>query len=139
MRTAVSCVMALAVAGCTDSAQFVIEPGQLIYFEQGARISMPDGARVGDGIDVSVTTYGNGCVEHYSTEVDLAGDTVEVAPFDVRDLGSSICTTELAGIQHSVTLRFETPGAKLVRVHGRQVTEAGDVEMVIERSILLSL
>ena len=122
-------VMAVALAACTDDGEdSVVEPGQLEFYDMPARIEAPTTAQVGEPVIVRLETYGDGCIEFASTEVTASATAADVRPLDRRLIpgGDGGCTLILKMIAHEATLTFDTPGTKIVTVHGRHVDSRGD-------------
>ena len=71
--------------------------------------------------DVSVRSYGGGCVTKGPFDVLTPFDTVAVLnPYEIVRSGSGVvCTQELRVFTHSATLTFAQPGQVEVRVVGR--------------------
>ena len=96
-------VPALIELSSTDSVVFVV----------------PDTVTRGVAFDVSVRSYGGGCVTQGPTEVASAGDTLVVHPYHVVRTGRDIaCTAELRHFTHTARLTFPTAGTRSVRVIG---------------------
>jgi hypothetical protein len=86
--------------------------------------------------DVTVGTYGGGCVDQGDTEVALSGADAEVRPFDIFVVempDNYACTDILKRFTHRATLRFTQAGAATVRIRGRAAPD-GEV-IVVERQV----
>lgn len=124
--------LVVALAACSDD-EWVVEPGQLEFYDMPARIQAPTTAQVGERVVVRVETYGDGCIEFGLTEVTATATAADVRPLDRRlipgDDGG--CTLILKAIAHEATLTFDTPGVKTVTVHGRRVNGRSDEPVAI--------
>jgi hypothetical protein len=97
--------------------------GVLEFYGRSAEISVPDTVLVANRFEVAFYTFGGGCVSRGDTSVDVTGNTVVVTPTDVHS-DAEICTTELAHLDHTVTVRLPSAGTGTVVVAGR--AEPGD-------------
>ena len=120
-------VLVVALAACSDD-EWVVEPGQLEFYDMPARIQAPTTAQVSEPVIVRLETYGGGCIEFASMEVTISATAADMRPLDRRlipgDDGG--CILILTMIAHEATLTFDTPGVKTVTVHGRRVNGRGD-------------
>lgn len=99
--------------------------GALILGGTQEAISAPAVVGVGQDFPVTITTFGDGCVEKGDEGVILGVNdaTIFVYDFTTATRPGVPCTTIFKRLQHTVTLRFTQPGEKVIRVWGRQ--EAG--------------
>lgn len=118
----------LSMLGCGDS--YELDLAQVEYFNLGARVEAPTSVAVGESFELTVGTYGGGCILEGSTEVELADIEADVTPYDRYLTGDGTCTADLRFYDHVGELRFDTAGEKTIRIHGRRV--ADDVDEVIE-------
>lgn len=118
MRSVVFAV--LFVASCTDARDSTVEPG-ILYVQNQTMIHAPSVVHTNEAFTVSITTWGGGCIELRSTEVELTADGAAITPYDeyFEAPEGGACTLNLAPILHEASLRFETPGTKTIVVHGR--------------------
>ena len=73
-----------------------------------------DGRRV----DLSVTTYGDGCHSKGITDVVLNGLEALVTPYDYTATPGSTCTRQLVSSIHRASLQFDRSGTARIRVRG---------------------
>ena len=94
-------------------------------------ISVPGTARVGAPVEVTVTTYGGGCVAEDTTVVEVRGHFANVVPFQrvYAPKQSEGCTMELRVNPRHVQVVFTQPGTATVFVFGR-VTPDGSLAMI---------
>lgn len=96
--------------------------GVIDFYDQPSVIVVPDTVRAGEDFQVSVRTYGGGCVSRDTTEVAVAGRLAQVVPYDLHS-GQSACLDVLRSFDHQTAVRFDEPGDAEVRVVGRRVPE----------------
>jgi hypothetical protein len=127
---------AVLTSACGTDEDSVIEPGILEYFGQPAVIDVPSSAAVGELIAVNVVTYGDGCFSSERTEVVVDGERADVAPFDRRRISDQApCPLILLELSHGMSMTFDTPGPKTIRVHGRRVDADADEVIEIQRAV----
>ncbi|HEX8691123.1 MAG TPA: hypothetical protein VF746_01680 [Longimicrobium sp.] len=126
-------LLALAGAGCSallfaDEEERVI--ATISHYGDGVKAEIPDVATRGVAFDVTVTSYGGGCVLEGDTEVEVQGSTAVVTPYDVElRPRNGACTDDLRFYRHAARVRFDTPGQATVTVRGVRKPE-GDVVTV---------
>lgn len=85
------------------------------YNNDDPRITLTqDGRRV----DLSITTYGDGCHSRGITDVVLTGLEALVTPYDYTATPGSTCTRQLVSSIHRASLQFDRSGTARVRVRG---------------------
>jgi len=94
-------------------------------------VHVPDTATVGVPFEVSVTTYGGGCISFGRTSVAYTSGAIDIRPYDV-DSRADVCTDELIRFEHTAQVTVNSSGTWVVRFHGREVPP--DSVIVIERS-----
>lgn len=100
------------------------------------QIVTPDTVNAGEEFTVSVSTYGNGCVEKGSTEYEVDGLDATITPYDIEIRGGTIaCTDVLKELTHTATLQFAGAGIARVTVQGRQRPRGDPV--TVERSVVV--
>jgi hypothetical protein len=123
-------LMMFGLAACDDS---VVQPG-MITFTGPSRIVAPERAAARSDFQVVVYTFGNGCFSLDSTDVTIDGTEAIIEPYDRRDVDDA-CIQILVYLPHMSTLRFDSAGAKTIRVRGwdgnRQPTEV-TLSIVVE-------
>ena len=113
----------LLFAACADEDS-VVELGALAYNPYDPpRVEVPSSVVAGDAFRVYVTTFGDGCISFERTDVVIDGDVVDISPYDRREIPPPNvgCIDIGYDFDHGGTVIFQTPGTKLVRVHGRRV------------------
>jgi hypothetical protein len=103
----------LCVAACTDST---VEPG-ILNVQRQTTIQAPSTVHTNEAFIVSITTWGDGCIELHSTDVELSADGATITPYDEYSEGS--CVLILAPIHHEASVTFKTLGEKTIVVRGR--------------------
>lgn len=125
-----------ALCGCADES--VIEVGQLEIEGAGRHVVVPMDAMVNELLLIEIMTWGDGCYSFERTDVELIGDSIDVTPYDRRRLGDGVCPNILRHLDHSVTVKFETPGAKTVRVTGRRVFPSVDEPLELTFPVMVN-
>lgn len=126
----------LVATGCTA----LLGPGEtrrlgvIDFYQDPVVIAVPDTVQAGAAFEVSVRTYGGGCITKGDTETQVEGLTAEVRPYDLHS-GAEVCTDELRIFDHRATLAFEQAGLAEVRFHGREMP--ADSVVTIVRSVVV--
>src|SRR5918999_643775 len=111
--------------------------GWISFHGEPVVVDAPGTVSRGVDFDVTVRTYGGGCVDQGDAEVTLSGADAEVRPFDIfvtRAPNNYVCTTDiLKSFTHRATLRFMQPGPATVRFRGR--AEPSGETIVVERQV----
>ncbi|MFN0252201.1 MAG: hypothetical protein ACKV2T_35320 [Kofleriaceae bacterium] len=107
----------LVCASCAAEDDRVV--GVVEFGSEGLRVDAPAMASPGEPFAVAVTTYGSSCVSVHSTEIEYAGDSIVITPYD-RERGNN-CHLILLFLEHRVELTFPDPGTKTVTIRGRKV------------------
>lgn len=123
----------LGLAGCgslfgPDDEEVL---GRLTYFGHPSGVHVPDTVTVGVPFEVSVRTYGGGCISFGRTSVEYASGAIDIRPYDVDSL-ADVCNDELIPFEHTAEVTVNTSGPWVVRFHGREVPP--DSVIVIERA-----
>jgi hypothetical protein len=127
----------LVCAACADPAHDeVVVAHWNLGDEQAIRIPSPIFA--GQPTPITIVSDGNDCVSLHSTEVEVAGDVVDITPYDRRFSTDDFCSDIGLTFEHTVTVVFpQTPSkTALLRIHG-SYDERGHV--LIERDIVVPL
>jgi len=99
-------------------------------------LQVPDTVAVGSPFEVTVRTYGGGCIDEGDTEVSVAGQAATVRPYDVFVTylpPNYACTSDLKLYTHRALLRFEQVGPATVTVHGR--VRPGDSAVAVHQTV----
>jgi hypothetical protein len=107
-----------------------------IEHHQGPAISTPARVRRGEEFLVEVTTWGSDCVGKGDMEVQVAGLSVVLTPYDwevVRLPPNTACRVAVVCHQHTAAVRSDQAGAGRVVVRGRR-KPSGEV-VTVERRI----
>lgn len=96
--------------------------GVIDFFEQPTVIAVPDTVRAGEDFQVSVRTYGRGCVRQDTTEVAVEGRLAQVVPYDLHSRDGT-CSDVVRAFDHAAVVRFEEAGEAEVRVVGKRLPE----------------
>ena len=118
--------LVLTSAGCGGS--FLGLNGTRVIGNIGAAgnqqvIQAPATAQYGQAFEVTVTTFGDSCVQPAGADVATNGATVTITPYDVRRDGT--CLDYNAPYPRSVKVRFNVVGTDTLRVKGRN--DSGDI------------
>jgi hypothetical protein len=93
--------------------------GVIAYYEFPVEISLPDTVQVGEPFEVSIHTYGGGCISEGPTKVRVRGLRIDVTPYDIHS-GARACTDDLGVFPHKATLALPTPGLARFLFFGKQ-------------------
>ena len=96
--------------------------GVIAFYNLGVTISAPDTVQLGVPFEISITTYGNGCLREGATKVRVRGLQVDVTPYDIHS-GARACTDNLNYFPHKATVTLPTPGLARFLFHGEQSPE----------------
>lgn len=129
-------ILALFLAGCgaltgPDEERRV---GVIDFFDQPTFVVVPDTVRAGEDFEVSVVTYGNGCVTSDTTEVQVSDQFAQVVPYDIHR-GNTTCPDVLRTFDHKARVRFDQAGAAAVRVVGKRMPE--NAIILVERPVVV--
>lgn len=106
------------------------------FNEDDPRIEAPDTVAAGEPFTVTVTTYGNTCVEKGDTEVRTQDLEATVTPYDFYTVGETIVCGEVLNLfEHTVALTFAEPGTARVIVRGRE--SRSDDGLAVRREIVV--
>jgi hypothetical protein len=95
---------------------------------------VPDTVQAGASFDATVVTFGSrGCFRPGETELVTAPDGVDITPFDSARIAARRCLPGLTPASRVVTLRFDQPGAAMIRLRGRGFHGF----LVLERTIVV--
>lgn len=140
MRTAIRfsmwTLMMLFLVGCSglvgpDERRQV---GVIDFYDQPSVVEVPDTVRAGEDFQVSVRTYGGGCLSQDTTEVAVSGRLAQVVPYDLHS-GEGACPDVLRTFDHEAVVRFEEAGEAEVRIIGRREPESAMIAVV--RSVVV--
>jgi hypothetical protein len=112
------------------------QPAILRFYGDPLVLTTPETVAVATPFEVTVRTYGGGCIDQGDTEVSLTRRAAEVRPYDifVTYLPSNYaCTDDLRLYSHRAVLHFEESGPATVTVHGR--AQPGDSVLAVQRSV----
>lgn len=111
---------------------------------QGAQdpIVAPATVRVGEEFLVTITTFGDGCVEKGDEGVIVRDNGAAIFIYDdtTATQPDVVCTTIFKELRHTVTLRFNQPGEKVIQIWGRQAeadAPPGGTPLVLEQHVLV--
>ncbi|NNM05134.1 MAG: hypothetical protein HKO65_08540 [Gemmatimonadetes bacterium] len=93
--------------------------GVIAFYQQPVTIGVPDTVQLGERFEVSVLTYGGGCLSEGETKIRVRGLQVDVTPFDIHS-GARACTDDLRFFPHQTTVALPTPGLARFLFHGKQ-------------------
>ena len=126
--------LTIAVAGCTTPAEPGprLEAGVISFYGDPVVIDVPDVVQADIPFDVSVRTYGGGCITKDITEVAVASLRADVRPLDAHS-GDELCTSELRMFEHTASLTFHEPGEATVSFRG--TAQPGDSAIVVVRRV----
>lgn len=112
-------------------------PAQLEYFGDPPRVTVPEAVAVGEEFEISIESYGGGCIQFATTGVKRIGDRLEIRPFDDFPAPDAVCTADLRYIDHSITYRVDTDLTLEVAIYGVRVSAAGVEDVVVTRTVVV--
>lgn len=126
--------VAVAAAGCSTIIEPSPEerPGVIDFYQEPVVVEAPETVRAGAPFEVSVRTYGGGCLSKGETEVRKEGLSVDVRPHDIHS-GADVCTQELKMFDHRATVTLHDAGVAEIRFHGQAVP--GDSAVLVVRYV----
>lgn len=133
-------ILALSLLTLVGGCDWIVGPaegervGVISFYDEPLVVSLPDTVAAGVPFEVSVLTYGGGCVRQGGTDVTAAAGTHHITPYDVHT-GADTCTSILNIFEHAVSVTFDDPGAGLIRIHGRQEPEGRP--FTVERQVVV--
>lgn len=135
-RASVLMLASALAAGCAGmlESEENRRPGVIAFYDNPIVVQAPDAVEAGAAFEVTVRTYGGGCVTQGPTEVEHDARAVVVRPYDVHS-GASVCTDELRMFDHRATVSVEEPGVAEIRVHGTELP--ADSAVVVTRSVVV--
>jgi len=120
-------------------------PGIIDFYNDGTQgvVTAPETAQAGEPFSLTISTFGGGCDSAGDTSVVMEPDgaTVLVYDFTAATGPDVVCPAILNRLDHTVTLQFDAPGEKTIRVWGRRVgadTPVSGVPTVIEHQIVVN-
>lgn len=120
--------LVLVAAVLLSSCDTILSPeedrrvGVIAFYDMGVTIGAPDTVQMGVPFEISIMTYGNGCMSEGATEVRVRGLQVDVTPYDIHS-GARVCTDILNSFPHKTTVTLPTPGLARFLFHGEQTPE----------------
>jgi hypothetical protein len=103
----------------------------------GDSVVVPSVAHAGQPFQVTVTTYGGGCISEDTTVVAAEAHSADIVPFQrwYQPRQNEGCTMELRINKRQVALTFAQPGVAVVRVYGRGQPDGSLMTVVREVSV----
>jgi hypothetical protein len=108
----------------------------LQFYHDPIVVHAPETASVSTPFDITVRTYGDGCIDEGDTEVSVSGLTADIRPFDhfVTYLPARYaCPDILHFYTHRAAIQFDQAGIATITVHGR--IRPGDGAIAVQRSV----
>ena len=136
VRPSLVCVLLGSVSSCDDPTgpEEVRRLGVIDFYGDPIGITVPDTVSVGENFLVSVKTYGNGCVYEDATEVNTAGLSADITPYDRHRVGVN-CPDLLREHDHTAVLSLQQPGTATISFHG--LKSSGDLEISELREVVV--
>jgi hypothetical protein len=91
-------------------------PSQLALASSDPVVAAPSVVSAGQAFEVSITTFGDGCVSPGHTDLRITGNRADLFPMD-RKSGTT-CFAVLLAFEHKVQLSFSRRGNATIFVHG---------------------
>lgn len=108
--------------------------GVISFYDDPLVITVPDTVSAGAPFELSVRTYGGGCIRPNGTLVQVEGRAVTVAPYDVHS-GHDYCPDVLRIFDHDATVTLHEAGLAEIRIRGRSMP--ADSTMVVVRHVVV--
>ena len=105
--------------------------GVIEHYGAPVVITVPDSVQAGVSFEVSVLTYGGGCLSKDGTEVQVSGLSADVTPYDIHS-GAEACTDNLGLFDHRAMVTLRESGVAEIRFHGKQLPEDSLITVVRE-------
>jgi len=107
-----------------------------------SRIILPDTVRRDSEFQMTVTTFGGGCIrETAETRVSVHGLRARVSFYHIRRNLTAVCTSDLIEFRQTVKLRFAKAGVATIEVRGvSNELDFGDTKpqwVVVERHVVV--
>lgn len=113
------CVVVPGIAACRALDPTLTDPAWIVLRGDTATITVPDTVERGAGFQVSVETFGGGCIRQIAkTEQKVSGNLVEIRPFNefTKPEGRQLCAADVLMITHTVTVEVKQSGPGTIRV-----------------------
>jgi hypothetical protein len=127
-------LLPLLIGACRDGAAPVPrEVGIVDHYGERSVLSLPSTIRAGLDFEVSLQTFGGGCLTAAGSGVRYHAMSATITPYDNNEarVGEGIgCPDILRRATHIVVLRFPLSGAATIRIEGRQ--EPGGRRVVLD-------
>lgn len=113
------------LSACSDPVapgdDWVRQPGLLLPELSSAQmLQMPAQARAGVAFEITVTTLGSSsCTRPDGATVSVSGLVADVTPWDRIAPAGTACTDDLHPFPRTASVRFDSPGTALIRLHGK--------------------
>ena len=110
--------------------------GTVEYYGDPFQATVPATATVGEPLDVTVVTYGDGCTEKGETTVQLERLQAEIRPYDVdTEPASGDCPAILRVHEHTASVTFAEAGEAEVVFYGLKEDETGTANVSHTRTL----
>jgi hypothetical protein len=116
-------IAALAASACGIAEPIEDRLIGIVAEEEGVPVvSVPQQVAATEEFEVTVRTRGGACVRKGETEVELAGDTAKITPYDHYQIPRPGigCLPTAETFQHTVIVTFVDPGEAVVVVRVRE-------------------
>jgi hypothetical protein len=123
-------IAALLLAGCVDHS-WEWAPAWIEFGDDKPNLVAPASVARGESFAVTFNTYLGGCEEFAFVGVDETDDQIEIRPINVVHHGSGKCAQILRHLSHSVTVKFEHPGEKLIQLQGLRSILRSEEEITV--------
>lgn len=108
--------------------------GVISYYDYPLVVTVPDTVQAGTPFEVSVRTYGGGCIRPNGTNVHVAGRLVKIVPYDVHS-GHDVCPDVLATFDHEAMATVRQAGLAEIRFHGKAMP--ADSTLIVVRHVVV--
>lgn len=120
----------------TDEIRRERQLGLIQFYHDPLLVQIPETVAVASPFEVTVRTYGGGCIDQGDTEVSVAGDAATIRAYDIFVTylpPNHACTDDLRFYTHRALIRFEQSGSATVTVQGR--IRPGDSTIAVQRTV----
>ncbi len=108
--------------------------GVIAFHGDPVVITVPDTVQAGVSFEVSVLTYGDGCLSKGGATIQIVGLSVDVTPYDIHS-GAEVCELMLNHFDHRATLTLRESGVAQISFHGKQLP--GDSLLTVVREVVV--
>ena len=130
-------VLALVALGCQSPFESevvrTLKPATIEFYGDSTEALAPAAVFAGEPFEVTVQSFGDGCVSFGETRVTMSRLRADIRPYDFEVTHAPrnyACPDILTKLSHTVTLTFAERGRVLLWIHGRRRPDGSAVSVV---------